>query len=97
MSKHRTTNYTEEFKKTSAKLAVDTDQTIAKTALELGIDSTTLGGWIKKYCPSINKTSTASLADLESENKQLRKELHRAKQERDILKKATAYFAGEAQ
>ncbi len=97
MSQHRTTCYTEEFKKNSAKLAKDTDQPVSKTALELGIHPSTLGGWVKNYYPNINDTSTASSSDLERENKQLKKELHRARQECDILKKATAYFAKEAQ
>ena len=39
----------------------------------------------------------ASVEDLKAENKRLRKELRNAEIEREILKKATAYFAKESQ
>jgi len=39
----------------------------------------------------------ASIDELREENKRLRKQLKRAEMEREILKKATAYFAKESQ
>lgn len=92
--------YPEEFKQSSAKLAAESAQSISQIARDLGISPTTLCGWVKKYYPhhSPNLSSTQpTTCELEAENKRLRKELHRAKQERDILKKAAAYFAGEIQ
>ena len=98
MKKHTKKNYTEEFKKSSAKLAFESGQSTSQTARDLGISPTTLCGWVKKYYSNKQvKSSVRSLSALESENKQLRKELQRAKMERDILKKATAYFAKETQ
>jgi transposase len=85
-----------EFKQSSAKLAIESDRPIIETAKALGINESTLHGWIKKYGKNIKKTTpNSSIEKLEQENAQLRKENSRLKQERDILKKATAYFASE--
>lgn len=42
-----------------------------------------------------SKTNSAKYQALEQENRSLRSQLKRAQQERDILKKATAYFASQ--
>ena len=94
MPKRKLTQYTEDFKRSSAKLAANTDQSISKTADELGVHVTTLHGWVKRYEPSANKCpGPTSKESLTQELKQLRKENARLRQERDILKKAAAYFA----
>jgi transposase-like protein len=94
MSARRATNYTEEFKKSSAKLAFESEQPVSKTAQELGINPNTIHGWINKYYPSKQVPDKKGI-DFESDNKRLRKELQRITMERDILKKAAAYFASE--
>ena len=96
--KSSSTRYPEEFKKSSAKLAIETDQTISRTASDLGVDPSTLRGWISKYYANHKTKTTADMHQekLLEENKQLRKQLSRMTQERDILKKATAYFAKES-
>ena len=92
MSKMST--YTLEFKESSAKLAAEADQSIAQTARELGINVNTLHGWIGKYHPR-KAIDQVKEAGMQEELKRLRKENSRLKQERDILKKAAAYFATE--
>lgn len=94
MSKRKVTQYTTEFKQSSAKLAATSDQPISQTAQDLGVHVTTLHGWVKKFYPNatVNKPSES---DLTEEVKILRKKVARLTQERDILKKATAYFANE--
>ncbi len=88
--------YDIEFKQSSAKLAVESDRSIAETARALGINENTLHGWVKKHGRAATKSLPSSSRErLEQENAQLRKENARLKQERDILKKATAYFASE--
>ena len=96
--KHSGVRYPEEFKKSSAKLAIETDQVISKTAKDLNTDPATLRNWVNKYYPNHQtKTSTdMNQEKLLTENKQLRKQLTQMTQERDILKKATAYFAKES-
>ncbi len=94
MSKSKAKFYTLEFKESSAKLAAESEQTVAQTARDLGINENTLHGWIKKYAPrAVSKVDNTS--SVYEELKQLQKENARLKQERDILKKAAAYFANE--
>jgi len=87
--------YAEEFKSSSAKLAVESEQSIAKTAEDLGINKNTLHGWIGKYYPNRDQTPQSQASDAQETIKQLKKALARVRQERDILKKAAAYFASE--
>ena len=97
MSKRKVKSYSLEFKQSSAKLAAESDQPISTTARELCVHEATLHGWVRRYCsdkktgiPEINEDTLAEL-------KRLRKDIIRLKQERDILKKAAAYFASEMQ
>ena len=87
-------NYTSKFKESAVKLAIESDQPIAATARDIGVNVNTLHTWIGKY----SKPKQLAERDDEhiyDENKRLKKELARVTQERDLLKKATAYFAKE--
>ena len=96
MGKRKITNYAEEFKRSSAKLAVTSDQSINKTADELGVHVSTLHGWVNRYYPkSVGSDRQAMAMNPQEELKQLRKENVRLRQERDILKKAAAYCAND--
>lgn len=100
MSKNQKNNYPLEFKISSAQLAVDSDQPIAQTARDLGVNHNTLHGWVEKYSDpnpiNQNNMSSGNKAVYFEENKRLKKELALVKQERDLLKKAAAYFAKES-
>ena len=88
--------YTAEFKESAVKLAIESDQPITKTAEELGINKNTLHTWISKYhSPQKRQASPVENEHLYDELKRLRKENKRLMEERDILKKAAAYFAKE--
>jgi transposase len=95
--KNKAIRYSEDFQRTSAQLATSTDQPMSRTAKELGVDPSTLRAWVRKHCPNYEAATsgTVTQAHLEAEVKQLRKQLAQAQLERDILKKATAYFASE--
>ncbi len=84
------TQYSEEFKQSSAKLAKESTQSISETAQELGIKVSTLHGWVNCYYPSSSVQEVTIGAELAAELKSLRKENARLKQKRDILKKAAA-------
>lgn len=86
------TTYTAEFRASAVKLALETDQPITQTARELGVNPNTLHTWIGIHR---NKSGipVKSEDDQHGEMKRLRKENKRLKEERDILKKAAAYFA----
>lgn len=87
--------YTSEFKESAVKLAIETDQPISQTARELGVNVNTLHTWISKYSKPVKATANRGDEHIYDEVKRLKKELAKATQERDLLKKATAYFAKE--
>lgn len=92
MNKRTVKTYSPEFKQSSAKLAAESGQPIAQIARELDVHVTTLHGWINKYVHTANPSNDSNPHE---ELKRLRKENSRLREERDILKKATAYFAKE--
>ena len=93
MSDIKARKYSSEFKESSVKLAQESKNTIAQTARDLGIKISTLHTWITKQ--SGVKTIKAANDDqnLQEELKKLKKEIAQITIERDILKKAAAYFA----
>ena len=99
MSKNQKNNYPLEFKTSAVKLAVASDQSVAQIARDLGINDNTLHTWVSKYSNSnkINQNNMANNENSFEEIKRLKKELTLVKQERDLLKKAAAYFAKESQ
>lgn len=89
--------YTEEFKQEAVNLALKLPS-ISKAAKELGIPLPTLHTWINKMKtkPSVSKDGENKPQDIKillEENRRLHKELAIAKEEKEILKKAAAYFA----
>ena len=83
--------YTEEFKAEAAKQVIDLGRPVREVAERLGVSSYTLYEWVKIR----RKDPVLDLADrsLAAENRRLQAELKRVTEERDILKKAAAYFA----
>ena len=73
------------------------DQPIAETARELGVNGNTLHTWIKKYSRPNEEGSGRTDEHLYEELKRLKKENGRLREERDLLKKAAAYFAQDPQ
>ena len=95
MSEQKLNSYPSEFRESAVKLAIESNCPIAQTARELGINVNTLHTWIGKY--STPKVAAMRTIDHHfDEIKQLKKELARVTQERDLLKKAAAYFAKES-
>jgi len=82
--------YDEEFKKNAVKLSHASSKSVKQVAEDLGVAETVLYRWRKKYTVEGDKTRYATL---EEEIKGLRLEVAELKMERDMLKKATAYFA----
>jgi len=96
MSRNKLKTYSSEFKESSVKLAIESKNPIAQTARELGVNANTLYTWIGKYSRP-KEPSMRTDEHLYDEVKRLKKELTRVTQERDLLKKAAAYFAKESQ
>ncbi len=82
--------YDNDFKKNAVKLSYASPRTVKEPAEDLGIHENLLYNWRWKYTADGDKTKYATL---EAENGDLKKQLAETKMEREILKKATAYFA----
>ena len=82
--------FDEEFKKNAVKLSYASPKSVKQVSDDLGVSENMLYRWRRKYTSSGDKTRYATL---EEENKALRLELAETRIERDMLKKATAYFA----
>ena len=88
--------YNEEFKIAAAKLVRDQGYTYKKAAESLGVDPGSMRLWVRKYAPITSAPALdASPEQLQRENQRLREENRRLLMEREILKKATAFFAKE--
>lgn len=96
MSDKKHQAYSSEFKESSVKLAIESKQPISQTAKDLGIKANTLYTWVDKYSKP-KEASVRTDDHIYDENKKLKKELIRVTQERELLKKAAAYFAKELQ
>ena len=88
--------YTPEFKDEAVRQVVDRGYTVKEVAERLGISEASLYTWRKAVVPSKGDEREADLLEAKRENLTLRAELRRTQEERDILKKAAAYFARES-
>jgi len=96
----RTSKYSKEFKDSTVQLILNNNESVVKVAADLDINPKTLYHWVTAYkkehnLPLRDVNSKKNNEPLDEEVKRLRRELKIVKQERDILKKATAYFAKE--
>jgi transposase len=98
MTQEKPKVYTAEFRESSVKLAIESDKPVAQTAREIDVNENTLTlhTWISKYSrPVDNIKAVRTDEHLYEELKRLKKEVARLTEERDLLKKAAAYFARE--
>jgi transposase len=89
--------YTPEFELQAVAMITDQKLSVAEVARRLGVGEGLLHAWKK----AVLKTGTGAfpgpghLTPVEEENRRLRAEVKRLEMERDILKKATAFFAAQ--
>jgi transposase len=96
MTKIKRSSYTLEFKLEAVRLA-ESCESIAAAARQLGVAEQTLFNWVKaKREGRLTGADSKPVSAEQMEISRLKAELARVKMERDILKKATAYFAKEA-
>ena len=86
--------YTDEFKQEAVNQVVVHGYPVSEVSQRLGISTKSLYVWIKKFSKPRQQRENES--DLRAENARLKRELRRAQQERDILKEAAVFFAGES-
>ena len=91
--------YTREFRHEAVKLVIEDKISCREAAQRLSIAPSTLAYWVKAYkAGKLGKIGNGQkpLTEVEMELARTKKELAEVKMERDILKKAAAYFARES-
>jgi len=86
--------YDHAFKLEAIKLVTEHGMSKSGVSRDLGMSVQTLTSWIEKYAASRKKAEAGEFAS--DEIRRLRKENEELRMERDILKKATAFFARES-
>lgn len=86
--------YSDEFKQEAVNQVVIHGYSVADVANRLDISTKSLYGWMKTFSKSPKQRQDDE--DLRAEIAKLKRELKRTQQERDILKEAAVFFAGES-
>ena len=85
--------FSEEFKKGVVRLVLDEGRTIGSVARELDLTASSLSLWVRQARADRSKGKTGLTTEEREELAKLRKENRELRMEREILKKAAAFFA----
>ncbi len=88
--------FTEEFKSEAVKQIQDRGYRVSEVSKRLGVSAHSLYKWLKQDRGNQGRHGKDHEEELRKENLRLKNELKRVEEERDILKKAAAYFAKES-
>ncbi len=89
--------YTKEFKLDAVSLVLEQDYSRAEAARSLGINANMLCRWVQESQTNDGQSfrGNGKLSPEQEENRKLKAEIKRLKMEKEILKKATVFFAAE--
>mgnify|MGYP003858321587 CR=1 FL=1 len=87
--------YTKEFREEAVRQVTDRGYTVTDVASRLGVSAQSLYKWVKAESPTKDEKLVVELQAIKREDLRLKAELRQAEEDRDILKKAAAYFAKE--
>ena len=87
--------FTREFKLSAVRLVNEQGYTILEAARNLGIEQGSVRQWVEKFSSEAGMAPSGGDGALKADNQRLRKENARLLMEREILKKAAAFFARE--
>jgi len=88
--------YSKEFKQEAVRQILERGYSVNEVSERLGVSTKSLYAWASAERRQKNGHDGDALAAIRRENSRLKAELRRAEEERDILKKAAAYFAKES-
>ena len=91
--KRRRGNYAEDFKREAVALVTEQGYTIAEAARSLEVGANLIGRWRREFADEASGTRLGG--DEKEELQRLRKEVRQLRMEKEILKKASQYFARE--
>ena len=95
--KRQRKDFTDEFKNDAVRLVTEQGYSCNEVGRRLGINHSNVSRWVREYRKDLDTPQGAGSAqELEQEVKRLRKENKRLLMEREILKKAAAFFANES-
>ena len=89
-------SYTPEFKSEAVRLVFEQGLSIAQVGKDLGICKTVIREWVNKARDSGQAPAAPAASSIEEELRRLRRENAILREEREILKKAAAFFAKES-
>ncbi len=87
--------YTPGFKDKAVRQVTERGRPVQEIADRLGVSAHSLYKWVRAVGPSKEERRSDELLETKKEVQKLRAELRRVEEERDILKEAAAYFAGD--
>ena len=85
--------FTPEFKAGAVRMVLDEGKTVGAAARDLDLTASALGVWVRQARADRTKGKTGLTTEERAELSTLRKEVRELRMERDILKKAAAFFA----
>jgi transposase len=88
--------YTPEFKEEAVKQIKERGYRVSEVSERIGVSTNSLYKWLKQVRGNKGRHGKDHAEELHKENLRLKNELKRVEEERDILKKAAAYFAKES-
>lgn len=88
--------FTDEFKAGAVRLVLEEGKKLAEVARDLDLTPSALSGWVRQARADSSGGKAGITTDERAELAAMRKELRVVKMERDILKKAVAFFAKES-
>lgn len=89
-------SFTEEFKAGAVRLVLDEGKSISQVGRDLDVAQSVVGNWVKQARADRSHGKTGLTTEERAELTRLRREVKDLRQQRDILKKAAAFFAKES-
>jgi transposase len=90
-------SFTDEFKDGAIRLVLDEGKTVSQVGRDLDVSQSVVGNWVKQARADRSNGKTGLTTEERSELVKLRREVRELRLQRDILKKAAAFFARESE
>ena len=90
-------SFKEEFKAGAVRLVLDEGKTVSQVGRDLDVSQSVVGNWVKQARADRSNGKTGLTTEERSELVKLRREVRELRLQRDLLKKAAAFFARESE